>query len=661
MKLVELRVKNFGPYKEEQQIRFPQDESRNVLLIWGPNMWGKTSLLNSIRWVLYDKALDRHGKPIPRLDLVNRECRENGEWDIRVSIEFYVDQDHFEITRELSRLELVANPKQDSDFKTEFRMRKNGDVQRGDIAKREISDVLPEDISRFFLFDAESLQAYETLVSKTQGQEDKIKDSIEQALGVPALINGRDHLSHLLSKASSSLSKLAKKEKETEGVSKNFDQVEKQVSAFETDLKDLQQKHAATEAEVDKDDDYLKKNQEAERQKGNLDQIENQLKSLKKQQIDLEQDALQVRSKAWLTLLQPRINQKLDSLLVKRNEVQKEIGGTGANTSLIEVLKSVIGKDECPVCQTHLTEQQKEAIGTHLGNLEYKSEVDPAQKRDLDLINEQMNVLQKSKIDPVTGELRRIDKNIAKNEVEITKLENQKKAILEQIKGFDTVALSRTRVRREQNTAELAKLQVQIVSVKKDLDQKQKEKSALTQIMQQASAGKGERISLKVNMLEGLKEIFDEGISTLRDRLRDEVSRNATVAFKSLTTEHRFKGLKINDRYGLTIVDSSGRDVEQRSAGAEQIVALSLIDGLNKVAEKDAPIVMDTPMGRLDLDHRTNVLKHLTTMSNQVILLVHDGELDPESGSEPINEKIDSVYEIKRISDSESTIERKLD
>ena len=103
MKLVELRVKNFGPYKEEQQIRFPQDESRNVLLIWGPNMWGKTSLLNSMRWVLYGKALDRHGKQIPRLDLVNRECRENGEWNIRVLLEFYADQDHFEVIREISR------------------------------------------------------------------------------------------------------------------------------------------------------------------------------------------------------------------------------------------------------------------------------------------------------------------------------------------------------------------------------------------------------------------------------------------------------------------------------------------------------------------------------------------------------------------------------
>ena len=39
---------------------------------------------------------------------------------------------------------------------------------------------------------------------------------------------------------------------------------------------------------------------------------------------------------------------------------------------------------------------------------------------------------------------------------------------------------------------------------------------------------------------------------------------------------------------------------------------------------------MDTLLGRLDPAHRSNVLKYLPKMADQVVLLVHEGEIDPE-------------------------------
>ena len=41
-----------------------------------------------------------------------------------------------------------------------------------------------------------------------------------------------------------------------------------------------------------------------------------------------------------------------------------------------------------------------------------------------------------------------------------------------------------------------------------------------------------------------------------------------------------------------------------RSAGAEQIVALSLIEALNFHGRRKGPMLMDTPAGRLDKSHR---------------------------------------------------------
>ena len=105
---------------------------------------------------------------------------------------------------------------------------------------------------------------------------------------------------------------------------------------------------------------------------------------------------------------------------------------------------------------------------------------------------------------------------------------------------------------------------------------------------------------------------------------------DATNIFKQLTTDKTYSGLKINDYFGLTILDLNGNPIPERSAGAEQIVALSLIGALNKNAVRQGPIIMDTPFGRLDPKHRENILKFIPTLSSQVTLLVHGGEVNKE-------------------------------
>ena len=73
----------------------------------------------------------------------------------------------------------------------------------------------------------------------------------------------------------------------------------------------------------------------------------------------------------------------------------------------------------------------------------------------------------------------------------------------------------------------------------------------------------------------------------------------ATAAFSQLTTEQAIAGANRHN-YGLSIVDQEGRVLKERSAGAEQIVALmSLIDMVSTARHaRPVPIVMDTPLGR---------------------------------------------------------------
>jgi DNA sulfur modification protein DndD len=80
------------------------------------------------------------------------------------------------------------------------------------------------------------------------------------------------------------------------------------------------------------------------------------------------------------------------------------------------------------------------------------------------------------------------------------------------------------------------------------------------------------------------------------------------------------------------LLSATGQEITfDRSAGENQIFATALIAGLAKVANVKAPLVVDTPLARLDGKHRANILDFWTSDKNrQVILLSQDKEIDAE-------------------------------
>lgn len=67
------------------------------------------------------------------------------------------------------------------------------------------------------------------------------------------------------------------------------------------------------------------------------------------------------------------------------------------------------------------------------------------------------------------------------------------------------------------------------------------------------------------------------------------------------------------------------------SAGERQLTALSLLWALARAAGKPLPVVIDTPLGRLDAGHRQHVVeRYLPAASHQVAVLSTDTEIDAE-------------------------------
>ena len=98
-----------------------------------------------------------------------------------------------------------------------------------------------------------------------------------------------------------------------------------------------------------------------------------------------------------------------------------------------------------------------------------------------------------------------------------------------------------------------------------------------------------------------------------------------TKEFKTYHWKTTYKGVDIDDDFNVEFIRKDGTHVSATdpSAGTQLTLALSFITALNNLAGFKLPIIIDTPLGRLDNDIRYNLGKFLPeyTKDTQVLLL----------------------------------------
>lgn len=88
------------------------------------------------------------------------------------------------------------------------------------------------------------------------------------------------------------------------------------------------------------------------------------------------------------------------------------------------------------------------------------------------------------------------------------------------------------------------------------------------------------------------------------------------------------------DTYEVELRGSSGQPLtaEQLSVGERQLLAVAMLWGLAHAAGQPLPVVIDTPLGRLDSSHRYHLVdRYFPQASHQVVLLSTDTEIDAEA------------------------------
>lgn len=658
MKLQELTINNFMPYKGEQKVTFPQHETQNVMLLFGDNMRGKTSFLNAIRWGFYGNAVGRHLREIPRASLVNMDAAAMGDWSMSIALKFSDSNKSYELRRQITKKAHVSSPRSDADFEEQIGLRINGEVVPGDVVVNEINQVLPEEISRFFLFDGELLQEYENLLIEGDEQGEKIKEHIEQALGVPALVHGRDELATLLKEARTIQAKDAKKNKELSSFAERQRQLDLQRDAYEKDLKDQKAEKNEIQNQIDLIDDELKNTEAVQKKKIELEGLKGNVDIIERNLINLADQKRELLKTAWKDVLYSSVSPILKNLQDDRNNLKKAINTTAILNEKVKALTKMLDDPTCLTCNQDIPEKDIEPLREKYEILKAEAELSAVNMDDYTGITEKIEKLSRIRsVEEGHRILQTISKE-AQEQVLLIKTETKLEELNEEIKEYDTDHIMRQREKRDRLIDLKTRLTQAIERIKHNIEKNEREQDQIATLISKNEGAQGQQSSIRVNLYQELEQVFSKGIVHLRDSLRDTVQQHASQAFAELTTEKTYSGLEINENYGLSIIDHENRVLKERSAGAEQIVALSLIDGLNRTARKSGPIVMDTPLGRLDPKHRSNVLGYLPKMADQVILLVHEGEIDPKKDMNNFAERIGARYQIERISATESRIER---
>lgn len=164
-----------------------------------------------------------------------------------------------------------------------------------------------------------------------------------------------------------------------------------------------------------------------------------------------------------------------------------------------------------------------------------------------------------------------------------------------------------------------------IIARKPQLDDRRRTLARLTAQLDQSQrpARQARRAEEVAEMLDGLvKEAWPTQI--------DAVAREMTAAIRAMAHRDDYLNqVQIDADGAVRLLSRDGRDLREfdLAAGEKQIFTQSLFAAVARVSGMVFPLVVDTPLGRLDEEHRINVLRHLAGRNGQVFLLSTDTEV----------------------------------
>ena len=150
---------------------------------------------------------------------------------------------------------------------------------------------------------------------------------------------------------------------------------------------------------------------------------------------------------------------------------------------------------------------------------------------------------------------------------------------------------------------------------------------------EQLRLSEAEGVEARTRLTVSVQRAIADFAVALRCQKIDELRRHFHRCFEILSSkEDLLRDVAIDPTtFKVTFSDAAGRAVEKAelSAGEKQIYAIAMLWALALTSRRPLPFLIDTPLGRLDSDHRANLVReYFPFVSHQVVILSTDTEID---------------------------------
>ncbi|WP_411077889.1 DNA sulfur modification protein DndD [Streptomyces sp. cmx-10-25] len=633
MLLRKITLEEFGAYRGKQSLDLTVKKGKPIILIGGLNGCGKTTLLDAIQLALYGPRARCSGRGSKAYDTYLRESINRQHDPARgsaVTLEFTVTVDgkehYYKVVRSWrtsgKTLKEFLNVFVDEEYGDDAKPARlaQPDTKFSKVLSEgwadHVEDLLPLEVASLSFFDGEKIES----LADPERAASVIESAVHSLLGVSTVQQLRTDLL--------ALQRRQKLSDEEQHLMDNIHAQEKERDAVQTELETAVQGLAQRKTELGK----------AERTLETLErEFEKEGGGLFERRIEIEQD--RKRAAERLAELRASLNQiaagPLPLLMMSsqlkdvRNQARREQSAAEAG----QVLNVLEERDQWLL--DFLPEDARDAVIRKLEEDRTKRSKSTALKVDFGLPHDalaQLTVLEEVLVRDKTraAELLALTATAAE---ELDQLDRQLAGVPEQSR-VEAIQLA-----REEQLQDFAQIQAAVARDTERITELKRRRENVTASLERAhndfvrtkvKAEEVERIIKYSEKARGTLERFGEAL------LQRHISRLEVAmlqSFKELMRKQGLvQGLRIDtDKFTLTLTDSEGEPIDpgRLSAGERQLLAVSLLWGLMKVAGNRLPSVIDTPLGRLDSRHREHLVdRYFPHASEQVLLLSTDEEID---------------------------------